>query len=87
MFWILKMAKYGKVLWTDADVRCPFYLSDDRTRRQIACEGLMDDMDTISRFKTTALQQKHMGTYCVKHYLRCPIYQNTYNAKYREDDE
>jgi len=47
----------------------------------------MDDMDTISRFKTTALQQKHMGTYCVKHYLRCPIYQNTYNAKYREDDE
>lgn len=81
------MASLRKVFWTDADVRCPFYLSDDRTRRQITCEGLMDDMDSISRFKTTAGQQKHMGTYCAKHYLRCPIYKNTYNAKYREGDE
>ena len=33
------MAKFNKVSWTEADVRCPFYLGDDRRDRSIRCEG------------------------------------------------
>ena len=29
------MSKYRKECWTDADVRCPFYISDERSARSI----------------------------------------------------
>ena len=33
------MKNYKKIKWTDADVRCPFYISDDQSGRSISCEG------------------------------------------------
>lgn len=40
------MSKYRKECWTDADVRCPFYISDERSARSITCEGCMDETRT-----------------------------------------
>lgn len=37
------MSKYRKECWTDADVRCPFYISDERSARSITCEGCMEE--------------------------------------------
>ena len=37
------MSKYRKECWTDADVRCPFYISDERSARSITCESVQKD--------------------------------------------
>lgn len=29
------MANYRKICWTEADVKCPFYIKDDRSARSI----------------------------------------------------
>lgn len=78
------MANINKILWTEADVRCPFYISDDKTGRSICCEGFGAGTDSISRFRTTTLMDRHMGRYCVSDFERCPVYGCTYACKYRD---
>lgn len=73
---------YKKEHWTASDVRCPFYISDDRTERCISCEGYGEGTVVRSRFKSLAQREKHMGAYCVGRYERCPMYRCTYGAKY-----
>ena len=68
--------------WTQADVKCPFYISDDRQSRAIRCEGYCEGASVTSSFKSLAAREKHMGSYCVGRYERCPMYQCTYEAKY-----
>lgn len=48
------MGSYKKIGWTDADVRCPFYITDDRETRSISCEGFGKGVDAVSRFQTTS---------------------------------
>ena len=71
-----------KEFWKDSDVRCPFYLSGDRERRSLRCEGFCEDSYVTSSFKSLAAREKHMGAYCVGRYERCPLYKCTYGAKY-----
>ena len=79
-----RMGSNKKILWTDADVRCPFYISDDRAARSISCEGYGIGIDAVSRFKSLALKDKHMGRYCVGRFEDCPVYRCTYDCKYAE---
>ena len=44
------MSKYRKECWTDADVRCPFYISDERSARSITCEGCMEETKATMSF-------------------------------------
>lgn len=78
------MAKFKKICWTDADVKCPFYICDDRQQRTISCEGFAESTDTVSKFRTLALKERHMGIYCVERFENCPVYQCTYGCKYEE---
>lgn len=78
------MKNYKKLKWTDADVRCPFYISDDGNGRSICCEGCIQGVETVSRFRSLALKDKHMGMYCTGRFERCPIYCCTYDRKYRD---
>jgi len=78
------MASNKKLLWTDADVRCPFYISDDCAGRSICCEGFSAGTDSISRFRTLRQKDRHMGLYCVGDFERCPVYGCTYACKYRD---
>ena len=71
-----------KEYWTKADVRCPFYITDDRSACTISCEGYSDHANVTSRFGSLAEREKHMGSYCAGRYERCPMYQCTYGAKY-----
>lgn len=79
------MSSYKKLVWTAADVRCPFYRSDNREARSISCEGFDQDSTVQTRFKNLALREKHMGRYCVAAYEACPLYKSTFESKYRED--
>lgn len=62
------MSKYRKECWTDADVRCPFYISDERSARSITCEGCMEETKVTMSFRTLANRDGHMGRFCVGTY-------------------
>jgi hypothetical protein len=79
-----KMGSYKKIGWTDADVRCPFYITDDRETRSISCEGFGKGVDAVSRFQTIPLMDRHMGLYCVGRFEDCPVYRCTYGCKYQD---
>ena len=76
------MSKYRKECWTDADVRCPFYISDERSARSITCEGCMEETKATMSFRTLANRDGHMGRFCVGTYERCPVYRSVYQSKY-----
>ena len=79
------MRQDRKVKWTDADVRCPFYISDDQSGRSISCEGYGKGVEAVSRFRTLELKDRHMGLYCTGRFERCPVYGCTYDCKYRDE--
>lgn len=81
------MAKYSRDSWTDADVRCPFYLSDDRKQRSLNCEGYCEGCETRTKFPTLRERDRHMGRYCAGRFERCPMYGLIYSEKYAEDGE
>lgn len=81
------MGSYKKLGWTDEDVRCPFYISNDRAKRSICCEGYGKGIDTISRFRSFALKNSHMGRLCAGYFEECPVYQCTYKSKYQGEKE
>ena len=79
------MGNYKKICWTDADVQCPFYISDDRSGRSITCEGYSAGAEVVSRFRTLGQKDRHMGCFCVGRFTRCPIFRCTYSNKYGDD--
>ena len=78
------MGSYKKIGWTDADVRCPFYITDDRETRSISCEGFGKGVETVSRFRSRALKDRHMGACCVSAFEKCPVYRCTYASRYAD---
>ena len=78
------MGKIKKLCWTDADVKCPFYVADSRAARSISCEGYALGTDVVSRFRSLAARERHMGVYCVSRYEECPLYRCVYAGKYGE---
>jgi hypothetical protein len=79
-----RMKNFKKIKWTDADVRCPFYISDDRAGCSICCEGYGEGVETVSRFESLRQRDVHMGRYCTSRFERCPVYGCTYDCKYRD---
>lgn len=78
------MGSYKKLSWTDADVLCPFYVSDSRSSRSISCEGYETGVEALSRFRSLALRDRHMGRYCAGRFESCPLYRCTYANKYAD---
>lgn len=78
------MAAYNKLFWTASEVRCPFYISDDRRAITISCEGYADGVTVVSKFKDLDKKHQHMGKCCVKKFQHCPIYRGTYMSKYAD---
>ena len=77
------MNSHRKLCWSDADVRCPFYIADSTVKRSICCEGYARGINVVSQFRTLTQREKHMGVYCVENYECCPMYRSTYECKYR----
>ena len=78
------MPNYRKESWTDADVRCPFYISEDKAACSISCEGFEKGVKTLSRFRSRPHKDRHMGAFCVGEYEQCPVYRCTYASRYAD---
>ena len=79
------MGSSRKLQWTDADVRCPFYITHAGSARSITCEGHSEGTELVSRFQTLRLQDRHMGICCAGRYEDCPVYRCV--NQYRYGDE
>ena len=79
------MGSSRKLQWTEADVRCPFYISHDGSARSITCEGHEEGVDLVSRFRTTRMQDKYMGINCAGDLTRCPVYGCIYQNRYADE--
>ena len=76
--------KTQRITWSEADVRCPFYIADNRTEKSITCEGCGQGTKQITLFPTLVQRDHHMGQYCVRGFESCPLYRCTYACKYAD---
>ena len=76
------MAEFKKIRWTEHDVRCPFFITEERRESSIRCEGYSEGVKLASIFKSAELKNRHMGRYCCcGNYEWCPVYRLA-NQKY-----
>ena len=70
---------HKKDTWTADDVKCPFFLSEDRAVRAIRCEGPLDGVSLTVNFGRLPDREKHMGKFCCKlsGYEKCVFYRLT----------
>lgn len=73
-----------KLYWTEADVRCPFYVSHAHKERCISCEGFGAGINVTEVFKNTESMDHHMGVFCAGRYESCPMFRCTYDNKYAD---
>ena len=73
---------YKKEMWSAADVRCPFYISNDQDSHSIKCEGYCDGASLVTRFRKLKDRENHMGNYCVGKFQNCPVFGFVYGEKY-----
>lgn len=81
------MAKFKKLCWTEADVKCPFYISDDQKTRSICCEGYSEKSRTRTSFETLRERERHMGRLCTSRFWECPMHRLIVENKYQEDGD
>ena len=55
-------------------VQCPFYRKDVPARRQISCEGIMDESSLLLNYRRKADFEKQMEVFCCNKYTNCEIY-------------
>lgn len=79
------MAEFRKICYTEADVKCPFFIKEERHTRAIFCEGFEEKSVTATRFSTLGAREKHMGVHCTARYEDCPLYKTICGHKYGED--
>lgn len=67
------------------DVGCCFYKYDDGCRR-ITCEGLAGDDSSIALiYHRKEDYERHIDTFCCKHYTKCEIYRMLMENKYNDE--
>ena len=69
--------------FTQADVLCPFYLSDTENPSNIRCEGISYVNRLYLNFPHKRDKVIHMRLFCTEHYKDCGLFR-TINEKYEE---
>lgn len=72
--------------WKDADMRCPFFRTQNSQARRIGCEGLLPRSTIIHTFLRQGEYNAFLSQYCAAHYRQCPYYRILMKEKY-EDNE
>ena len=77
------MNSYKKTPWGEADVVCPFFLTQDRKTASICCEGGIEGTKTVTRFEGLKARDSYMGHFCCSfnNFPKCAHYQFV-NQKY-----
>lgn len=64
----------------DAQVKCPYYLGEDRNT--VACEGVIEGTRLVSRFMSLALKRAFMSEHCLSCFGRGCELAEYLNGKY-----
>lgn len=74
--------------WASSNVICPFYRGDNSKEKNICCEGIYDDSDTIVHFEKAAAKSDHMSKLCMGYaYKNCKVYQAVLMSRYADKEE
>lgn len=68
------------------DIRCPFYMGDDGSRR-IRCEWLYPGAKIQQIFAKREDFSLHTAVFCCDRYRNCEIYTAVMAAKYPDQEE
>lgn len=68
--------------YTSADVKCPFYLSDNPKTCHITCEGIPPGSTVKSHFSDKKAMQTQIGRRCAGDYKACPWARLLFDGKY-----
>lgn len=64
---------------------CPFWKETVRERREVRCEGILEDTDIRTTFNTPKNLERHMAKYCMRFECEtCKIYRAIMINKYSE---
>lgn len=66
-----------------ADVLCPFYLTDTDKPINIRCEGISDDNRLVLNFRHKNEKLTHMKAFCTDNYCGCVLFK-AINEKYED---
>ena len=69
-----------------SDAQCPFYRTDDHTKRRIICEGIVDESTLALTYRQKFDYDKQLEVFCCEHYKKCEIYRMLMEAKYDEEE-
>lgn len=67
--------------------QCPFYRSDDRERKKIICEGIVDKSWLGLYFDRKKTYETQLNVFCCEHYKKCEIYRMLMKAKYDDEED
>lgn len=74
------MASYDD--WKDADIRCPFFRTQNRSKRRVGCEGYLPRSTIIHTFRRQRDFDSHLTRFCAADYEQCPYYRALMKEKY-----
>lgn len=62
--------------YSDVDIKCPFFVSENRQDRSITCEGFSDCVKTSCKFSSLKDRTDHIKRCCSdgNGYTFCPLY-------------
>ena len=69
--------------YIQADIMCPFYLTDENQKPYVRCEGFYNNTKLTTNFKNKKVKDKYMHKFCVSNYKDCKVCQ-LLSDKYKE---
>ena len=69
----------------DANVRCPYYDSDDMSKPLVCCEGVIEKTYVLQMFSNRVAFLDHYEKICCNEYRRCRHYRAVNRMKYGEN--
>lgn len=70
--------------WQDAVIQCPYYRSQDKTRRSITCEGILDKSTETITFFGESDWKRQKNVFCCGAWERCVHAHMVEHYKYPE---
>ena len=72
--------------WKKADMRCPFFRTQNSAARRIGCEGYFHGSTIDHTFQRQRSFEKHLSQFCAGRYRDCPYFKALMKRKYDDKE-
>lgn len=72
--------------WKNADMRCPFFRTQNSQARRVGCEGLLPRSTISHTFQRQREFDAFLSQFCAGRYQQCPYYKTLLKEKYNENE-